>query len=118
MSADLAALQQAGNLYGQQVDAAKGNLVDTLGSALFESANIANNTVSTGSSMKDGRTVYTTPLQVASENIAALEAQSRNQSIAKSLGISPDATAGLAESTRYYVHGSHQSIYGSDSACK
>lgn len=95
MSADLAALQQAGNLYGQQVDTAKGNLVDTLGSALFESANIANNTVSTGSSMKDGRTVYTTPLQVASENIAALEAQSRNQSIAKSLGISPDATADL-----------------------
>lgn len=89
-----AVLQAAEQRLGQN-EQATSNLTGIMTDVLQGLYGVADQTVSTGSRVQEGRTIYTTPLQVQAENMAALEAQNRTQEFAKQIGISPDFAADI-----------------------
>lgn len=95
MALDSSNILAAAQQFMGQTQGAQTNLLDMLGSALTESASMSQNQPSAGSRVQDGRTVYQTPLQMQTENLAAMEAQARTQEFAKQIGINPDFAADL-----------------------
>lgn len=91
--ADTNAVLQAAQQRLAENKNATGDLTNIMTDVLQGLFGIADNTQATGSRVEDGRTVYTTPLQVQTEGIAALEAQTRTQEFAKQIGISSDFAA-------------------------
>lgn len=91
--ADSNAVLQAAQRRGADAATTASDLTGIMTDVLQGLYSIADNTVATGSRVEDGRTIYTTPLQVQSEGIAALEAQNRTQEFARQIGISSDYAA-------------------------
>lgn len=95
MALDLANIISQGNNLIAKGNEAQGSILGILTDAVNTMNSVAQNTVSTGQHQVDGRTVYATPLQTATDNAAALEAQKRTQDFAHQIGINPDQAADL-----------------------
>lgn len=93
--ADSNSVIQAGQTRLAQNTDASTQFLEFVSSGLQDLFNVAENQQSTGARIEDGRTIYTTPMQVQTEQLAAMEAQKRTQEFAHQIGINPDTAADL-----------------------